>query len=296
MKYFGRVYKLEIGDGTDIIVFDGMPSNSIRHPAQIEFLITQSPVSSRSYAEITVYGVSSERRKLIYNQFDSVRLTAGWQEGFGGIFNGEIENVEIGRNGPDVYLKLFCQSSSRQWPDAYINKSYSEGTSYLDILREVASTFGIGVEFIGDFSSLPEAISGMTLSRGSRQYLDEMAGNFNFEWMIENDKVIIIKDGAYREDNDTFKYSPTTGIVGTPSITVIGTDVEVLLNPFIRPRDRFEIESVTGKLVFNSIYCSRLSRISTGQGTHQVISLTHEGNYYGDVWQTKLEGARPYVV
>lgn len=295
MKYFGRVYKLEVGNGSDTIVFDGMPSSNGKYPAQIEFLVTQSPVSYRSYCEITIYGVSRERRKAIYNQYDSVRLAAGYAEGFGVIFSGQIENVETNRNGPDLYVKLFCQSSSEEWPDNYVSKSFGNNTPYINIIREVASSFGKSVEFVGDFSDLPKAVNGMTLFKDSKYALNELARNFDFEWMMENDRIVIIKDGAHREDNDVFKFSPSSGLIGSPSITVIGVDIEVLLNPFIRPRDRFEVESSTGKLVFSSIYYDRLSRLSTGKGTHQVISLVHEGNFYGDVWKTKLEGVRPRV-
>lgn len=298
---FGRVYKLDIGNGQDIITYDGFgrdtnDPNNVKYPAQIEFSVDQTPSALLSYAEITMYGVARERRQAIYEQYTSVRLIAGYENSFGTIFNGEIENVEIGRDKADTYVKLFCRSSANNWPNAYINQSFGKGTSQLAIIQAVAATFGVPVEIVGDFSTLPKAINGMTLIKDSKQVLNEMKRNFGFEWMIENDKMIIIKDGATRQDNDVFTFTSTNGMIGSPSITVKGIDVEVVLNPFIRPRDMFQVEAVTGRLVFNAIYYGTLSDISTGKGVHEVVSIVHDGNFYGDKWSTKIEGRRPVVV
>jgi hypothetical protein len=300
-RYFGRVYKLEIGNGDDVIVYDGniqdvSNKNGRRFPAQIEFTIDQTPAAWRSYAEIIIYGVARERRQAIYNKFDSVRLTAGYQDAFGVIFNGEIENVELGRSKSDTFVKLFCNSSERAWQSGYIRQSFGKGTPQINIIRAVAASFGLPVEIIGDFSKLPKAVNGFTVLNESSAVMTELSRNFGFEWMHENGKVLVIKDDAVRPDSDTFKYSILTGLVGSPSITVKGIDVTVLLDPFIRPYDYFEVEAVTGKLVFNSIYYSTLNKISTGKGIHKVLSTTHEGNFYGDAWRTKIEGVRPHEV
>lgn len=294
MKYFGRVYRLEVGNDSDVIVFNGFP-DKVSYPAQIEFSVDQTPNSERSYAEITVYGVMKERRRAIYEEFDSVRLVAGWKDGFSNVFEGAIENVSLGRDSVDSTITLYCQSAVKEWPTAYINKSFGKGSSYLSIVREIASTFAIPVEFVGDFSSLPKAINGYAVSQDSKSALRSLSNSFDFEWLIENNKMIIAKNGYYRDSTEVFKYSAVTGLIGSPEITQKGVDINALLNPFIRPWDRFEVEAVTGNLTFNGIYYFKFPG-TNGKGEHSVVSLKHEGNFYGSKWQTRIEGVRPSAI
>lgn len=291
MKYFGRVYKLELGDGQDIITYDGFPDGEDKHPAQIEFSIDQTPAAERSYSEITVTGVRKERRKSIYERFSKARLTAGWREGFGVIFNGAIENVELGRDGPNTFIKLFCQSAASEWPTAVINRAFGKGTPYVNIIRTVASTFGVPVEFVGDFNSLPKAVNGLTLSRSSRQALLELAETFEFEFLLENGRLIIVKDGASRQDRGMSEYSAVTGLIGSPELTMRGVNIDVLMDPYVRPKDEFKLNAVTGQLNFNGIYYQSFPDIN-GIGSYQANAIVHKGDFYGDTWQTSIEGLR----
>lgn len=308
MKYFKRVYKLDIGVPGNIFTVDGFPSRDIRSPAQIRFTITQSANIGYSIAEITVFGLSRDRRKHIadrvrfhydkqradpnYKDFEPVTLVAGWQEGFGLIFNGQINNVEFGRDGPESTFKMFCQSSAKQWRNAYINRSFGPGTPQINIISAVAETLGTSVQFVGDFSKLPRAIKGRTLSQDSKSAMDELARSFEFEWMSENGRIIVVKDGAVRTDSSVHVYTPITGLVGSPIITDRGVDAEVLLNPYIRPWDQFEIKATAAKVNFSGIY--NTTRIEpSAKGIHDVLSLVHEGDFYGDTWKTKIIGVRP---
>lgn len=294
MDYFGRVYKLEIGAGGNVRTFDGFPAgpSSTRAPAQIRFLVDQTPAAEHSYAEITLYGLSWASRQAVYREYEAVRLTAGYRERFGVIFNGEIKNVEIGREGPEAFVRLYCQSAAKQWPTAYINQSFGANTPALDIIRTVAATFGLPVEIVGDFSQLPRAIKGLTLSQGSKSALADLARSHGFTWFVENGRLVIWKHGATRPGNKSFKYALSSGLVGTPEITYRGVNATVLLDPLIRPGDLFEVEAETARLTTSSIYHQRLPA-TYGRGQQQVVSLKHEGDFYGDRWQTTLEGRRP---
>jgi hypothetical protein len=294
MRYFNRVYRLEVASNETILTLDGFPAKG-KAPAQIRFTINQSPNAEHSIAEITIFGLRKERRQAIYQEFDTVRLVAGYAEAFGSIFSGEIRNVELGREGPESIVKLFCVSSARKWESAYINRSFGAGTPQIDIIRAVALTLASQVEVIGDFSALPKAIKGRTLSQDSKSAMRELAQSFEFEWMSENDRIILVKNGSVRTDSDIHSYTPITGLIGSPSVTQKGIDIEVLMNPFIRPWDQFECKSTNAKLTFNGVYYQSPIQV-TAKGIHHVVSLTHDGDFYGDTWRTKIEGVKPLVV
>lgn len=289
MQYFGRVYKLEVGTGDTLRTYDGFPAPG-RNPAQIQFRIDQSPNATHALAEITLFGLSRESRQSIYREFDVVRLTAGYGDGYGVIFEGNINNVAIGRDGPESMVKLFCQSGADVWGAAYINRSFGPNTPQVDIIRAVAETFGRSVEFVGDLSVLPRAIKGRTLSQDSKSAMDQLARSFGFSWLVSGSKTVVLKDGATWPGAKPFAYSAATGLVGSPEITDKGVDITVLLNPFVRPWDRFQLEAVTGEAAYAGIYTQTRALIPRGE--FQVVDLVHEGDFYGGKWATKISGKR----
>jgi len=292
-ELFGRVYELEIGTGTGLVRrFDGFPSAD-NTPLNIRFTVDQTPVAERSYSEITIYGLNRESRSAIYEQYTTVTLKAGYASYYGAIFNGSIENVEIGRDGPDSYVKLFCQSGAESWEEARISKTFGQNTPQKEIIKAVAETFGFPVEFVGDFDSLPRALKGRVLDRDSKSAMRQLANSFDFEWFVSNGQMTIVKEGAQRPAAEPYKYTPATGLIGSPQITQKGVDIDVLMNGLIRPFDLYTVESETAALTFNGIYYQRQDFPKTnGEGTNQALSLVHEGDFYGDTWKTSIEGRR----
>lgn len=292
--YFGRVYELTIGTGDGFVrTFDGFRTDE-NEPLQITFSIDQTPSSHRAYGEITVYGLNRKSRKQIYERFTEVSLAAGYRDFYANIFTGQIENVEIGRSGADTFVKLFCQTSVERWADADVFREFGANTPQLDIIRFVAESFGLPVDFIGDFSDLPRALKGKTVDKDAKYWLNEAGRDFGFTWIIEaNGRLTITRDNASRPDSVTYRYTPATGLIGSPEITQQGVNIEVLMNPLIRTSDLYTVESETGQLSFNGVYYQRQTFPKTnGESTNRVISLRHEGDFYGDTWQTSIEGDR----
>lgn len=291
-KYFGRAYELAIRNSAGgVRVFDGIPTAE-NSPLQITFTVDQTPSSRRAYAEITIYGLNRKSRESVYEQFAQVTLKAGYQNAVGTIFEGNIENIEIGRQGSDTFVKLFCQAASGAFANIDISRSFGENTPQKEIIQAVAETFGLSVRFIGDFDSLPRALKGRSIDGPSQFILDSLSRSFAFDWFALNGEMLIVKEGS-GFTAPPYRYKPTNGLIGTPEITEIGVDIKVLMNPFIRPYDQYTVESETGQLTFNAIYYKRREFPKTnGTGTNRVLSLVHEGDFYGDTWTTTLRGLR----
>lgn len=294
--YFGRVYRITLTDPAGgQRVFDGFASAE-HSPLQIEFVVDQTPNAERSIAEITVFGLNRASRQAVYEQFTEVELVAGYSQAFGVIFKGQIENVEIGRIGPDPFVKMFCQSAVDAWQTATIRRTFAPGTQQRAIIQAVAESFGLPVTLVGDFSGLPPAIKGRTLDRSSKSAMRVLSRSFGLTWFVHNGELLVFADGANvtsRQELPPTRFTPVNGLIGTPEVTQLGTNIEVLLHPFLRPRDRYTVESETAALSFNGIYYQPQEFPDTnGVGEQIVLAMTHEGSYYGDRWQTGLEGRR----
>lgn len=290
---FGRVYRLEIGSDAETRIFDGFPSSDPNHaPAQIRFRIDQTPNGERSYAEIDLFGLSAtSRTDLAARKFNTVRLTAGYVNAFGVLFSGEISNVTIGREGPESRVRLNCQSAAVSWGTAFVNQGFGANTPQIEIIRAVAATFGLPVEIHGDFSQLPRAIRGYVASGSSHFEMDRLARCFDFTWMVEGERIVIVKNGASRSSMKSHKFTPATGLIGSPELTDSGVNVTVLLNHLIRPWDLFEVEAETGTPAYSGIYVKPRYKHATGR--YQATSIQHEGSFYEDLWQTRIRGVMP---
>ena len=295
-EYFGRVYELKIGDEDGApIVIDGFIDN----PYQLTFMIDQTPSSHLAYAEITIYGLSKSTRQKIRQQYDTVNLVAGWTTLYCNIFRGQIVNVETGREGADPFVRLFCRSAAVKWDEFRVNRTFGPGATFEEMLRFVAQSFGYPVDFIGDFSDLPKSLRGEGLQGDAKEVMRQLQsmpiGDVPaFDWYIDSkQRMKVVRSGSEREDSDTYTFTPANGLIGTPEIKINGVDVDVLLNPRIRPYDLYAVESETAALTFNSIYYKPFEFPRTsGESLNQVIAIRHEGDYYGDTWQTSLEGIR----
>lgn len=292
-EYFGRYYDLIIGTGDGLVrQFTGNPNTGVP-PLQIAFTIDQTPSVHRAWGEITLYGLNRSSRKQIYEQFTTVTLKAGYLEAYGTIFSGQIMNVEIGQDGPNPFVKLFCQSGAGLWENSRVFKNFGANTTQREIIESVAAEFSDNVTLIGDFGSFPRAIKGRTIARDAKSAMNQLAESFDFSWFLTLEEMIVIRNGTPRPDSVPVRYTNATGIIGTPEITEKGVDIDVLLNPNLRPWDLYTVETETAALTFSGIYFqSREFPRTSGESTNYAIGITHEGDYYGDTWQTSLEGIR----
>lgn len=286
---FKRVYKLDVGSPEEILTVDGFGEN----PAQIVFRVQRSSNAHIALANIDIYGLNKDTRQKLYKEFTSVRLTAGYAENYGEIFNGTIYTVGIGRDGPDTFVSLFCRSAGEEWLTANINQAFGPGTPRVDIIRAVAATFNKPLELIGDFDSLPSASDGLTLSGDSKTVLRQMALDFGFAWELDSYATVLTRNGAVREMQPRI-ISASTGMVGSPQIRERGADITVKLDPRIQNHDPVIVENATGDIAFNNPNSVRYTD-TIGKGVYQVWGVTHVGDFYGNAWDVILEGYNPRV-
>lgn len=299
-EYFGRVYEItiEAPDGSTR-TFSGFPSERYA-PLQVTFSIDQTPSSHRAYGEISIYGLNQKSRRDIYERYSQVVLKAGYGEEYGTIFAGSIENIEIGRDGPDTFLTLYCQTGAQEWPEVSVTRSFGKNTPYVEIIRHIASKFTPSgeVTFLGIFDDLGKALKGWSPPPvDGKAAMRQLANGFElgFDWFLASTgEMLIVRKGTDRGVNaQSFAYTPTNGLIGTPEITDLGVNIDVLLNPVVRVYDQYTVESETRAFSFAGVYYqSREFPETTGESANSVIALNHQGDFYGDTWQTSIEGQR----
>ncbi len=246
---------------------------------------------SISYCDLAIYNLNSDTSNTAFKRGSSITFRAGYAESIDSIFVGTIKNVLRERRGPDTITRLICRGGRMTDESKQINETLGAGARITDIIRACATALDYPI-VIDDtqFSDVEPYPRGYVLSGDPRVYLDKLSTAHKFSYMVENDRIVVIRDNAYRQ-GAVHPVSQFTGMEGIPEITEVGADVTVRLNPRIRIGGRFEILSTLATFNFSNLYFQDIPE-SAGQGEYRIFKLAHSGDTWGDAWSTKITGFR----
>lgn len=291
-QIFGRNYTLTVipDDDGEPLVYEP--------PMQVRFAVINSADNAISTALITIYGLSVESRNRLrkqdatvddFSSFGTVVLKAGYGDETPEIFRGEINSLEIGHEGPNLYTRLYCATKQLEWTKVVINKSWGNNTPALEVLTDIAETFGIRVEMNGDFSDIQPFVKGYRAAGLSSEYLDRMAYEWGFTKRITDTAVIITRNNAVR-NNAAYEISANSGMEGTPRFYYRETEIDIRMYGIIQPDDVVHITSDFWTINYSNIYTQvdRAPSEMTRIGKFKVLATSHEGDFWGDAWRTTL--------
>ncbi|MGQ5289820.1 phage protein [Pectobacterium actinidiae] len=291
---FGRSYKLVIKSsmgGSDLVY---------EPPMQIRFSVAGTPNNHETTANISIYGISRATRQRLYREYDEIFLYAGYVGNMGMVFRGQINNIETGKDGVSTYIRFYCWSHFDKWKGVSINKTWGNNTPPIEIVRDVANTFDIDVDIVGNFSQLPLAIYGDTRIGKSVDEMNDLKRIYGFEWFFESNRIVIAKSG-YSREKITHIIRSDNGMEGVPRIYLGQIEVDVKLDHRIRILDWVDVASEFETYGFSDIYRAgegNASRRQRSLGKFAVLSTMHQGDFYGDLWKTtvsallRIESAR----
>lgn len=282
-RFYSRVWELLIDDKVFIAATEG-------RQFRVTFDVLIDFGGSISYSSIAIYNLSSETASKAFKSGSTVGLRAGYSDTVDFIFKGRITNIFYERNGPDTITRLVARGGSQPATQS-VNKTLGAGVSLVDIIKELATSMGYPLIIQeGDFVNVPPYIRGEVLYGDARTYLDKLAATHKFTYLIDNDRLVVVGGGSFRQGSPTV-ISESTGMEGIPEITENGADVTVRLTPKIKIGSRVDIQSKLRTFNFSNVYFQDVPA-SAGVGIYRVYRIEHKGDSYGDLWSTKVTGFR----
>lgn len=244
-----------------------------------------------SYAEINLYNLTDDTINRMFKRGKSLTFRAGYSDSIDTIFKGTIRNVFPERRGPDKITKVICRGGKLAVDQSQINQTLGANTQLVDIIRACGTSMGYPI-VIDDsqFSDIAPYPYGYTLQGDPRTYLDELAQTHGFDYVVENERLVVVRQGYTRQGTVNI-ISQFTGMEGIPEISEIGVDVVTRLNPKLRIGGRFRIESDLATFNFSNLYFRDVPE-SAGQGEHKIIKIEYTGDTWGDAWSNKIFGLR----
>lgn len=248
MELFKRNLKVIVGTGTEAI--------TITEPLSIRAVVVKDlKTGEKDYAQLTIFNLKKGTRDTLNTQYEKIAIVGGYGTQEDVIFAGSLIAATHKHEGTEWVSTLECGDGVEILDKALVNKTYSKGFKLGDILRDFANTNSVD---LGDIIGIDESVSlsrGKTFSTDMQSALDELGKANNFDWTMQDDKLVVVNRGQYRTSGVRL-ISARTGMVGSPEWINTGSDnaklvaqaglkfkVTSLCIPSLKPADLILVES-----------------------------------------------------
>ena len=285
-----RKFKIELNDTNksdgwyDFIT----PHGNLSRQFHVMFNTTMNYTEGLAFCDLAIYNLSKETSIRSGSQ---VRLSAGYEDEFDAIFEGRVTSVIQERQGANIITRLLCMGHAA-YVRHKVNLSYGANVSVVTILRDIAQEWGLTLSIDeSQFDETDRLMRGYTLNGDIPSVMNKLASQFDFEWAQHNQFLSVARPlkpfkGAAREVS--FK----TGLIGVPEMssdnTGFAVDLTVRLSPKIRLNNLIELKSTYASYNTGNMYVKQVSNNGKVSGTYRVVTISHEGDSWGDRWQTKI--------
>jgi hypothetical protein len=270
----------------------------------IRFQVRNTTAQTLKRAEIRIYNLNQDTARKIQNEFTRVELSAGYGDQVGLIFQGQIAQIQVGReNATDSYVHIFAQDGDAAYNFATTNRTLAKGWTpdqmYSALLQDLSS-FGVTAGYKPDFSG-ESASRGMACYGMTRDHLRNLAEQQGCEWNIEDGKLNFVKLSSFMP-GEAVVLNSASGMIGTPEMTIQGLMVRSLLNSNIKSGGQIQIDNASiASLTINIPYAGNEVVPGTdADGFYTSRVVQHVGDTRGPEWYTSMicvavDGTAPAV-
>lgn len=255
----------------------------------VSFTVTKTLEPEPNTCDLVVYNLNKEHRnqlsKLVSSGGPAVEIEAGYLEGYGRIYLGQLREVTSYRDGSTWVTELHSGDAERDLGHARINRSYGKGTPLdkivKDMIRQLRSSSGNSSSAVAT-GTLAEAgryiVNGITLSGSVRKNLNRILKSMGKEWSIQDGEVQIVDRGTCLP-GPSILIDSSHGLVGSPTVGSEGlVKVRTLMNHELTPGRGIQLESTHLEKAFYRIERAEYLGDSAAQ------------NWYVDLEASSIQG------
>jgi hypothetical protein len=264
---------------------------------RFRFEVRASDVETPNTMSVRVYNPKSETVNSIIQEFDTVTLSAGYQNGTqANIFQGDIKQFRFGRErNVDNYLDILAADGDQAYNESVINQSFPAGSTNSQQLSAIAGSFGLPVDSTAD-SYLS---TGGILPRGkvmfgmARLHAAILAKSNNTRWSIQNGILTLVPVTGYLP-GQAIQINSASGMIGTPEQTDNGILIRCYINPLIKIGQLVQINNgdINQAVVKSQSYPSYTSlyypATIANDGFYRVLVAEHVGDLRSNDFYTEL--------
>lgn len=283
---------------------------------RVQFIIRRGDLQTPNTLDARIFNLTDDTANRIGNEFSRVVLQAGYEGGFGTIFEGSITQVRAGRiDQKDSYVDITAADGDEMYNFATISKSLEAQVAKSDnivlgFIQSMAAAAAagtgdpvpvVGQDTIDRFLCYKPQLDQNGSVRGrvfygmTRDELREFARSKGLAWSIQDGKIALIPLTSFIP-GPVPEISAATGMIGVPETTQNGLSVRVLLNPLIKIGQAVRIRGVVNRLRFQpglenhvqTLFVNEAGAKVNKQGLYYVMAANHSGDTRGNAWYTDL--------
>lgn len=255
----------------------------------VEFEVTKTLKPEPNTCELRVYNLSEDHiaqleelrpREKLATRGIPCRIEAGYASGTSLIWLGDLRTVETVYESPNWVTRVASGDGEKGWQNARQHVSYGPRTPLDTALRAMVRALGIGEGNLSKFvarlkqAGVANFPHGTVISGATSREMRDFARSAGLEFSIQ-DGALQLTDVGRALDLEAILLSPSTGLVGSPSVDSQGVlSCECLMIPGVVP----------GRLVVMDA-----TRV---KGNYRITRATWKGSTGGDDWGISIEAKR----
>lgn len=243
------------------------------------FHVKKSLKPEPNTCELHLYNLARPTRSVLETaERLFLRLDAGYPGSVGQIFLGEVRSAHSRPEGADIITEISTGDSEKELATSRINLSVGPNVHASYVLAQLAQALGGG---LGNVSAAVAKLTakgatffgygqGTAFAGNAAEELTTFCRAVDLEWSIQDGVLQILERGTPIEAQAVL-LSPSTGLIGTPSVDHKGiASATALIQPDLTPGR---------KVTFDSMGLS---------GTYRITDCEFSGDTAGSDWYVKL--------
>lgn len=279
----------------EVLVGTAERSVVVKSPLTIRATVVKDiKTGEKDYAQVTLFNLKKGTRDLLNEPYQKVQIAGGYGDQKDIIFIGNVVAATHKHEGTEWVTTLECGDGAKTLDKALINKTYGKGFKLGDLLRDFASTSGVALDDIIGINESAALSRGKVFSSDLQTALNDLARAHDFNWSIQDEKLIIVDRGQYRAKGVRL-ISARTGMVGSPEWINSGSEEKAVTKKTTskekakpKPGQRFKVTS----LCIPSLKPADLILVETGSlqgrmGTY--VYDVEKDNFRGEFAVSKVQ-------
>ncbi len=255
----------------------------------IKFEVVKEAVRTPGEGFIKIYNLNENNETRIKEQFEQVRLLAGYDDNIGIIFNGDGRNVERDRQGLDRVSNVTLGGNVQRITRARVDRSYEGQVTVRQIIQDALPSFNLDFDSL-DVIPLNATQQDFAFSGRTSDMFKMLLTPLNINFFESDGSISFSVRGEPRQNVNAFLVSQNTGMVGTPSITDNGIKVTTLLNAQLNLNDPIRVVSEVLQRAPSGD--AQNAKASEQQGFYKITKLVHRGDNREGEFVTEIQ-AKP---
>lgn len=290
-----------IADGAQILDPGTVSPGSTEKPGlRVRFEISQWTMLTPNILKLMVTNPSpTTAQAFVKKEYKHIQIDAGYQDGHGIVYSGNIVQAIYGRENPtDTLLTIYAGDGDHGHNYATVNTTLPPGSTpqdHVNVAMRALSPYGISQGFIGIDLSTPKYPRAVTLFGMAADVLRNVAKGKQATVSYQNEKMTMVQNGS-GAPGGAIVLNSNTGLIGMPTQTLEGIYARALINPSIKIHSYVQIDqkdvqgayapiTTTGQ---EQITQSQLAPIAT-DGLYTVYRIDMNGDTRGEPWYMDLK-------